>query len=92
MFKLASSVVVAAAITFSGLSALNAPSASADAPPLVGRHRHYILVNEEKVYIGPNFCDIAASDQGFAAFHKHVHLTDPGVVDVRSEACPATDG
>ena len=87
MFRLASSVVVAAAITFSGMSALSAPSASAAAPDLVDRHRHYILVNEARVYVGPNFCDIAAADQGFAGVHKEVHLKDPGLVDVRNEAC-----
>lgn len=66
-----------------------AGAAVAAAPPPVGAHHHYILVNEAKVYVGPNFCAIPASEQGFAAFHAKVHLTDPGLVDVRAERCPS---
>lgn len=90
MFRLVSTVIVGAAFAVSGLGAIGAPTASADAPPLVRAHRHYILVNEARVYVGPDFCSNAAPAQGFAAFHKNVHLTDPGLVDVRSEACPST--
>ena len=63
------------------------PNAFADAPTPVGPHRHYILVADEKVYVGPNFCDVDASAQGFYGFHHKVHLTDPGMVDVKSEGC-----
>jgi hypothetical protein len=66
---------------------LGSGAALADKPTPVNAHRHYIMVNGAKVYIGPNFCDIDALAQGFAAFHHHVHLTDPGLIDVLSEPC-----
>ena len=60
----------------------------ANPPSLVRPHRHYIESSAgEKVYMGPNFCDVTASDQGFAAFHHKVHVKDPGLVDVKSEPC-----
>ena len=70
----------------SGLLA-SAGVALAAAPIPVGAHRHFILVNDEKVYVGPNFCELDATEQGFAGFHRKVHLTDPGLVDVKSEGC-----
>jgi len=63
-------------------------AAQADKPPPIGAHRHYVLVNDSKVYIGPNFCDVDAAAQGFEPFHLKVHVTDPGLVDVLSEGCP----
>lgn len=63
--------------------------ATADAPPPVPAHRHYKLAaSGEKVYVGPNFCEVAASAQGFYGFHAKVHLTDPGTNDILSESCP----
>lgn len=63
--------------------------AAADAPEPVPPHRHYKLAaNGEKVYVGPNFCDIEAAAQGFYGFHHKVHATDPGVNDILSEGCP----
>ena len=60
----------------------------ADPPAPVGAHRHFITDSAgNKVYVGPNFCDIDATAQGFAGFHHKVHLTDPGLVDVLSEGC-----
>ena len=61
---------------------------SAQKPSLVGAHQHFITVNGEKVYVGPNFCEVDASAQGFSGFHHKVHLTDPGLVNVNSEGCP----
>ena len=65
------------------------PAFAAPAPP-VGRHRHYILQGGEKVYVGPNFCEIAASDQGFYEFHANVHkgLPELAAVEVLAERCP----
>lgn len=63
--------------------------ATADAPAPVPAHRHYKFVaGGGKVYVGPNFCEVAAAAQGFYGFHAKVHLTDPGTNDVLSEACP----
>jgi hypothetical protein len=64
---------------------------SADKPgPPVGAHRHFFLdPNGNKVYVGPNFCEISASDQGFYGFHWEVHVKDPGLVNVDSEGCPS---
>jgi hypothetical protein len=61
---------------------------TADQPAPVCPHRHYKLTNDgEKVYIGPNFCSNAATAEGFSAFHYNVHLTDPGMNDIKSEPC-----
>ena len=59
---------------------------SAAGPTPVGAHRHYIVVNEERVYVGPNFCELDATAQGFAAFHAQVHLGAPGL-DVQATGC-----
>ena len=67
---------------------LGSGAISAQKPTPVAAHRHFIVVNEEKVYLGPNFCDLDAAEQGFAGFHHKVHLTDPGINDVDSEGCP----
>lgn len=62
--------------------------AEAGRPELVRAHRHYVInAGGSKVYIGPNFCENLAADQGFAAFHHKVHVKDPGLVDVLSEPC-----
>ena len=62
--------------------------AEADRPAPVGAHRHYVIDSgDSRVYIGPNFCEVNASAQGFAAFHQKVHVKDPGLVDVLSEPC-----
>lgn len=71
-----------------GVAVAGSLSVEADRPAPVGAHRHYVETSSGgKVYIGPNFCEVNASAQGFAAFHHKVHLTDPGIVDVRSEPC-----
>lgn len=62
-------------------------TAYADPAPPVPPHRHYIVVNGEQVNVGPDFCHVDASANGFAQFHANVHLTDPGTVDVKSGAC-----
>ncbi len=62
--------------------------AAADAPPSVAPHRHFkYAANGEKVYVGPNFCDVEAAAQGFYGFHAKVHAQDPGVNDIQSEPC-----
>ena len=43
-------------------------------------HRHYVMVNDEKVYVGPNFCATPASEQGWIAYHHKVHLGGNGEV------------
>ena len=61
---------------------------AADSPAPVPPHRHYkYTASGEKLYVGPNFCTNAATAQGFYAFHKNVHLTDPGINDIWSEPC-----
>jgi hypothetical protein len=61
---------------------------SADRPAPIGAHRHYkFAANGDKVYVGPNFCDVDASAQGFYGFHQKVHVTDPGLNDILSEGC-----
>jgi hypothetical protein len=64
--------------------------ALAEPAPVVKPHRHYIIQGGEKVYVGPNFCEVAASDQGFYEFHANVHkgLPELAAVDVKSEPCP----
>lgn len=64
---------------------VSAGVALAAAPTPVPAHRHYTLVNDEKVYVGPNFCELDAAEQGFAGFHHKVHA-DLGLVE--SEGCP----
>ena len=60
---------------------------SAEEPGLVAAHRHYVIQEDgSKLYIGPNFCTNAATDQGFAAFHQNVHAADISL-DVWSEGC-----
>ena len=87
MVRLFLGVLVASILITTAAVALT-DSASAEAPSPVGAHRHYIFAADgSKVYVGPNFCDIDAAVQGFAGFHHKVHLTDPGLVDVRSEGC-----
>lgn len=71
-----------------GPAVAGALSVEADKPPPVGAHRHYQVTSSgAKAYIGPDFCEVNASAQGFAAFHHKVHVTDPGSVDVLSEPC-----
>jgi hypothetical protein len=61
---------------------------TADSPAPVPPHRHYkLLASGEKVYVGPRFCDNIAASQGFYRFHQRVHLTDPGINDIKSESC-----
>jgi hypothetical protein len=61
---------------------------AADTPAPVLPHRHYkYTASGEKLYVGPNFCANAATGQGFYAYHRNVHLTDPGMNDIRSESC-----
>ena len=61
---------------------------AADSPAPVLPHRHYkYTASGEKLYVGPNFCANAATRQGFYAYHRNVHLTDPGINDIRSESC-----
>jgi hypothetical protein len=61
---------------------------AADTPAPVPPHRHYkYTASGEKLYVGPNFCANAATGQGFYAYHRNVHLTDPGMNDIRSESC-----
>jgi hypothetical protein len=63
--------------------------AAANAPAPVPPHRHYkFAANGEKVYVGPNFCDVDAAAQGFYGFHAKVHVTDPGINDISPEPCP----
>ena len=76
-------------VTFGVSLALGSGAAFADKPgPVPPPHRHYVLVNDSKVYVGPNFCAVPASEQGWVAFHHKVHVTDPGLVDVLAEGCP----
>jgi len=63
--------------------------AAAPPEPPTRAHRHYITVNGEKVYVGPNFCAVPANVTGWAAYHTQVHLTDPGLTDVSAEGCPS---
>ena len=67
-----------------------AGSVLAEPAPPVKPHRHYILQGGEKVYVGPNFCEIPASAQGFYNFHENVHkgLPELAAVDVKAEPCP----
>lgn len=75
-------------VVVAGQSAFGALTASADPAPPVGRHRHYILNgNGERVYVGPDFCNVDATEIGFAQYHARVHVTDPGKVDVRATGC-----
>jgi hypothetical protein len=65
-------------------------AAEDNSPPPVGRHRHYTVTDGTKTYVGPNFCDNAATDQGFYAFHLNVHvalLPSLNDVVVQSEGC-----
>ena len=40
-----------------------------------GAHRHFTFAGDgEKVYVGPNYCDIQVNDRGFNAFHQKVHV------------------
>jgi hypothetical protein len=60
---------------------------SAEPAPPVGRHRHYVIASSgEKVYIGPDFCNMDVTTTGFAQFHANVHLSlnPPAVL---GEAC-----
>lgn len=81
------SIMAGVAIVAGGI-ANTAIDVSADKPAPVVPHRHYkFTASGEKVYVGPNFCDVEASAQGFYGFHHNVHLTDPGLNDIHSEAC-----
>jgi hypothetical protein len=63
-------------------------AAEDNSPPIVVRHRHYKLAEDgTKTYVGPNFCDNAATDQGFAAFHQNVHIAVIGLDNVLGEPC-----
>jgi hypothetical protein len=55
--------------------------------PIVGPHRHYVIEDGVKEYIGPNFCDNERNSQGFYNFHANVHLNMTDDRDVRFEGC-----
>ena len=78
------------AIGLGTVIATGAFDAEAGRPAPVSAHRHYVLDSTgSKAYVGPNFCEVEASAQGFAAFHHKVHLKDTGLAEVRSEPCNA---
>lgn len=82
LFVFLASVLIGTAFAFAS------GGVSAEKPPPIGAHRHFIVSSSgDKVYVGPNFCDVGASAQGFYGFHNKVHVKDPGLVDVMSEAC-----
>jgi hypothetical protein len=63
-------------------------AAEGNSPPLLSAHRHYTLGEDgTKTYVGPNFCENAATDQGFAAFHQNVHAAVIGQDNVLGEKC-----
>jgi hypothetical protein len=60
---------------------------AADTPTPVTAHRHFKISDTgEKIYVGPNFCDNDATGDGFANFHRNVHLY-PGMNGIQSELC-----
>ena len=73
------------------------PVLAAPAPP-VGAHRHFIITaSGQKVYVGPNFCEIPTTETGFAQFHANVHRGNPALkafenpnnpVRLGAEGCP----
>ena len=70
-----------------GVMAISGPVA-ADTPTPVPAHRHFKYnASGEKVYVGVNFCDNAATADGFSSFHYNVHVIDPGMNDILSEPC-----
>jgi hypothetical protein len=83
VFRNAIFALVLAAIPFTALVTV---SSSEPAPP-VAPHRHYFIAgNGEKVYVGPDFCNIDATKNGFAQFHANVHISAIPV-DVHGERC-----
>ena len=80
-------LALVAGIAISSGFVLGAGIVQAEKPaPTPTAHRHYILAgNGEKVYVGPNYCDIQVNDQGFTAFHQKVHV--PNIGTVVSEGC-----
>jgi hypothetical protein len=52
-------------------------------------HRHFTFKDDgvTKVYVGPNFCANAATEQGWAAYHYNVHVIDPGLTNIERELC-----
>jgi len=60
---------------------------SAEPAPPVGAHRHWFeAANGEQVWIGPNFCEMDVTRNGFAQFHANVHVSSIPL-DVHAAAC-----
>jgi hypothetical protein len=58
-------------------------------PDGVVPHRHFTLKDDgAKVYVGPNFCANAATEQGWAAYHWNVHRAQAGIInEIIAERC-----
>jgi hypothetical protein len=57
-----------------------------DARPVLP-HRHYVIEDGVKEYIGPNFCVNGSTSQGFYNFHWNVHLNMTDDLEVKREDC-----
>jgi hypothetical protein len=65
------------------LLAFTAVPATAEVPPPVNPHQHFIITpSGELVELGPEVCaqqgDETSDLQGFYGFHEHIHLGVPG--------------
>lgn len=52
--------------------------ASADAPPPVAPHQHFlVLPDNTQLPVGPDICANPEADQGFFGFHQNIHFGTP---------------
>lgn len=69
-----------------GAGVVQAEKPDATGVPL---HRHYFFAaSGDKVYIGPNICELPMSEQGWAAFHLMVHRGQANEnLQIQAESC-----
>jgi hypothetical protein len=55
-----------------------AGGASADAPPPVANHQHFLVLPDGTVLpVGPDICANGQAAQGFFGFHQNIHTGSP---------------
>jgi hypothetical protein len=85
---LALGITLGVGASWTGFWGVAAEDNNPPSPEGLRPHRHFTLKDDgEKVYVGPNFCANAATEQGWAAYHDKVHITAIGLDNVQAELC-----
>jgi hypothetical protein len=65
-------------LVLAGVFACATATASADAPPPVAPHQHFLILPDgTQLPVGPDICANPVDAQGFYGFHQNVHMGTP---------------